>query len=628
MITQSLLIVGTVIYVLAWLLPAFEHRNDMLGTTSVTVLQGWEAFWFALRSAELSLSGFLNPGSALTNLVLVTTLLDASSAVHIPHPVLRITLSLCALLNTHWWFRAESGSLRIGYYWWAGSFFLIGAGLTGRGSTAAWISTEGIIQVALLVVSASAVLAGIYVEWRRIRVDTKASEKTPPGTGTLNADDPKAPRDGHDEPGSVTPARRGSNWFLAGGIVAASLTWFLLSQTPRTPSVKPPLARSPQASTPPVSSSSPANGSAKRGADFEIGRHETQTSPLVVAPAVAPTSNEAPPVAEPLRHQARDLRRGIEPFLYDPSVRDAASEAERSLARGEDLLRRGDTASAALQFQDASAKLAAVRASARRTLELRRLAEERAQNAAAARQRFTRDQAIQYAQLTYSRGQQFEARADAAYRSRDYRTASSLYASANREYDTVLETIAQSRRAEEQEARDAARRLQEEQARELAKRQTEERAQRLSEQNALRAKATGKIHKVRLNFVTYGGGQNPEIEILVNFDVEGMKGIDGEVIVFLYSQQTGGLFDRGKGPFERLKGSGSDRNGVYAHGKYTPPYDTSQFSAFRLAIRTSRFTLPKGSNRVRAAVYLRTGGSGTLVRDLDGMSEDILLNQP
>src|SRR4051794_6592087 len=134
MISMSLLIVGAVAYVLAWFLPTIEHREDFLGVKKVTVYYGWYAFWFALRSEGFSFSRLLSTGSALTNLMLVAALVDVSTAAGGPHRVLQVALVACAVLNTHWWFRA--GDLRIGYYWWAGSFFLIVAGLATRGGFA------------------------------------------------------------------------------------------------------------------------------------------------------------------------------------------------------------------------------------------------------------------------------------------------------------------------------------------------------------------------------------------------------------------------------------------------------------------------------------------------------------
>lgn len=631
MISESLLIVGTLIYTLAWLLPAFEHRQEMFGTTSVTVHQGWEAFWFALRPGSLSPGDILNTLSALTNFLLATTLVASTLTGHGPHIGLLITLIACALLNLNWWFRMDSGSLRIGYFWWACSFFLISAAFVPwHGTRAPWTSTQGIEQSALLLVSVSGFVVGILVEWRRISADTTARKETARDSGTSNADGPQRPVGGHDEPQGAVPLRRGSSWLLVAGVLAAGVTWLLLSLTPKTSSVDHPVPNSPHPVSPPHRNSSTPPRITKTAGDSELSLPATPTSTAASVPAVATAPDQASPITVALQQQALALRHDLEPFLNDPGMRAEALEAERSLAQGEDLVRRGDTASAADRFKAASSKLDVVRASAQRTLAVKRVADENTQSAAAARRRFTQQQAFEHAYRAYSRGQQFEARPEAAYRSRDYRNASSLYTSANREYDTVMEAIRteeQLRAAREQEAREAARRLQEEQARALAQRQAQEREQRLREQNALRAKATGKIQKVQLNFVTYGGGNFPELEILVDFSVNGMTGVDGEVVVFLYSQQVG-LFDRGKGPFEPLRGTGSDSNGVYAYAKYTPPYDSSQFSKFRLAIRTSRFTLPQGSNRVRAAVYLRTGPGGTLERDLDVRSEDILLNQP
>jgi hypothetical protein len=637
MISMSLLIVGAVAYVLAWFLPTIEHREDFLGVKKVTVYYGWYAFWFALRSEGFSFSRLLSTGSALTNLILVAALVDVSTAAGGPHRVLQVALVACAVLNTHWWFRADD--LRIGYYWWAGSFFLIAAGLATRGGFASRMSAEQAFQAALVAISATAVLAGLYVEGIRppshVAREGIASGGETTSHSTASSPEPNVPREEGEPYSSGAHTRRGSYWLLAGGIAAAALAWFLTSETPRTPIARHAPAQKPRTPHPGAVPSLPVKRPTSHG---DSPARQPETTPLPAPPTPGPsaasTETTSPAIAA-LRQQARDLRRSIEPFLYDASARDAAFAAEKSLAQGEDLLQRGDAKSAVALFRDASRKLQAVRASANRNLGEQRVAQVSSWNAAAARGRFTRDQATKYAESSYERGQQLEANAEAAYRSRDYRSASSLYAAARGEYDNVLETVTASLLAEDelrakhdQEAREAAGRLKEEHDRELARRKKQEQEQTLREQNALRAKANGKIHKVRVNLVTYGGGQNLELEILIDFSVIGMKGLDGVVVVFLYAQQVGGLFDRAKTPFEPLKGSGSDSNGVYAYEKITPGYQNSHYPKLRIAIRTSRFTLPRGTNRIRAAVYLRTGGGGELERDLDATSEDITLSQP
>lgn len=601
MISQSLLIVGAMTYVLAWFLPAFEHQDNIFGDKNVTVGRGWEAFWFALRSAGLSWSGLLNTGSALTNLILVAAFLDVYSASRAPHPVLRIALVVCALVNTNWWFRTHR--LRIGYYWWTGSFFLIAAGLTMRGGVAqSWFSPDGIGQSALLVISATAVLAGIHVELKHIGVETDIADEVPPAPGESKTEDPKTPSDKTaDVPPDEQPIRRGSYWLLFGGIAVALLAWFFMSWIPIPQTAGRPRPWRPRVPLPPADLSSPPVPG-PQSHNSAASRQETNSTPPLLSPAGAslPSETSSLDVAS-LRQQARDLRRSLEPLLHDPTVRDAASSVEKSVAQGEVLLQNGTLEVAAARFKEASRKLENVRAVVTRNLEARRAAEEAAQKTALARQRFKNNQAVQYAEWPYWRGQQLERRAEAAYRSHEYRRASSFYASAREEYDNVLMAIVQALTAEERQ------------------REEQEKEQILREQNARRAKATGKISMVHLNLVSYGGGLNPELEILTDFEISGMTGVDGVVIAFLYLQQSN--------EYVQLIGSENFRNGVHASATYTPSEENFRFSKFRLAVPLSRFSLPNGTNHVRVFVYLRTGGGGQLERDLDAKSEDITLVQ-
>jgi signal transduction histidine kinase len=82
---------------------------------------------------------------------------------------------VCAVLNTHFLRIRKghgdlSGHLRIGYYLWAGSFFLIAAGLAKSGGSAApWTSTTRFFESALTAISATAVLAGVSLGWMLLR---------------------------------------------------------------------------------------------------------------------------------------------------------------------------------------------------------------------------------------------------------------------------------------------------------------------------------------------------------------------------------------------------------------------------------------------------------------------------
>ena len=139
MTSRSLVIVGTITHVLAWFLPAIVIDNgDVFGSTTV---RGWEAFRFALLSAfefpeDLKVSrissNILATASALSNLALAGTFVDVLLNAGHPHPAIRAALFVCAVLNTQWLFRAwlsREFDLRVGYYLWAGSFFVIAIGL-------------------------------------------------------------------------------------------------------------------------------------------------------------------------------------------------------------------------------------------------------------------------------------------------------------------------------------------------------------------------------------------------------------------------------------------------------------------------------------------------------------------
>jgi hypothetical protein len=185
MASTSIVIVGAAIYVLAWLLPALKDFEDG-GSRHAARLRGWQAFWHALMSgwpskgspfSEWYLSLFYK-ASALSNFILAGTLLDVFlNAGHHPHPVLRTALFVCAVLNTHWLLLSKFRvGLRIGYYLWAGSFFLITAGFpTATEGPAPWTSMERFFESALIVISATAVFAGTYVGWMHFVSRTEAT---------------------------------------------------------------------------------------------------------------------------------------------------------------------------------------------------------------------------------------------------------------------------------------------------------------------------------------------------------------------------------------------------------------------------------------------------------------------
>ncbi len=107
--SRVIVLIGTVMYVLAWFLPV--HRS--LGSSMVP---GWEAFRIAVwpyGGSDPWYAGLHYAASALSNIVLIGAL-----------------ALVLVVLNTHWFVLSENrGDLRIGYYLWASSFVLITAGL-------------------------------------------------------------------------------------------------------------------------------------------------------------------------------------------------------------------------------------------------------------------------------------------------------------------------------------------------------------------------------------------------------------------------------------------------------------------------------------------------------------------
>ena len=124
--SRNLVLVGAVIYVIAWFVPVHSGLSS-------SIVPGWEAFQVALIEPFDDADPwyyFLHwIASALTNFVVVGALALVLVARRSPPRLLRWILIASALLNTHWLVLSEDrGDLRIGYYLWASSFFLIAAG--------------------------------------------------------------------------------------------------------------------------------------------------------------------------------------------------------------------------------------------------------------------------------------------------------------------------------------------------------------------------------------------------------------------------------------------------------------------------------------------------------------------
>lgn len=136
---RTLVLAGTVMYLVAWFVPVEAH----LDTLANGVLPGWQAFLVAVWPFG---NGWSDPwyfralyfASALSNVILIGAVALDLIARRRPARWFRWVLIALALLNTHWFLLFEDRrDLRIGYYLWAISFFVIAAGvvLEARAST-------------------------------------------------------------------------------------------------------------------------------------------------------------------------------------------------------------------------------------------------------------------------------------------------------------------------------------------------------------------------------------------------------------------------------------------------------------------------------------------------------------
>jgi hypothetical protein len=136
--SRTLILVGTVMYAVAWFLPVEEHS----ATLGSSVLPGWEAFRYAVWPYDIETSlpwyaGVHCVASALSNIVLVGGLALVLVARRRPPRLLQAILIASAVLNTHWFVLGQDrGDLSIGYYLWASSFFFIAAGFALEGRRA------------------------------------------------------------------------------------------------------------------------------------------------------------------------------------------------------------------------------------------------------------------------------------------------------------------------------------------------------------------------------------------------------------------------------------------------------------------------------------------------------------
>jgi len=129
---RAMLVIGAILYAISWFLPVMGA-----GLKSSGRFMAWDAFVAALWPFEGSDEPWYGAlhfvASALSNFLLVGALVLVLVARRGPSRLLRWLVAASALLNTHWFlftFGSDRTDLRIGYYLWAISFFVVAAGLT------------------------------------------------------------------------------------------------------------------------------------------------------------------------------------------------------------------------------------------------------------------------------------------------------------------------------------------------------------------------------------------------------------------------------------------------------------------------------------------------------------------
>jgi hypothetical protein len=115
-------VIGWGIFALAFLLPV--HRDG--ATLADGVLPGWEALSAAIGGG----AGTFGILSALTNLLMLSSLVLLKTPSRKATLVLFVVVTAATVLN-RWWFVAaeERGDLMIGYYLWWASFGVVAGGL-------------------------------------------------------------------------------------------------------------------------------------------------------------------------------------------------------------------------------------------------------------------------------------------------------------------------------------------------------------------------------------------------------------------------------------------------------------------------------------------------------------------
>jgi hypothetical protein len=139
--------VGVLAYVAAWFLPVVKDGTTLLEGG----LPGWEALRVALAPIIMNdnitydkwWGGALSVLSGLSNLLLLSAVFLLRGRQRAVPPLLAPALLSVAILNTHWFvLNSDRGDLRVGYYLWMLSFFLVALAARSRPRTGEESSTQ------------------------------------------------------------------------------------------------------------------------------------------------------------------------------------------------------------------------------------------------------------------------------------------------------------------------------------------------------------------------------------------------------------------------------------------------------------------------------------------------------
>jgi len=124
-----LVIAGAAVWAVAWFMPVIVGEPTLLDGR----IPGWQAFRQSLNpiwpylhpnAGDLTWFDVLGVASGLTNFVFIGALL-MTGAARPAAPWWKVLLG-CGLLNTFWLFMdGAAADLRIGYYLWVSSYFLL-----------------------------------------------------------------------------------------------------------------------------------------------------------------------------------------------------------------------------------------------------------------------------------------------------------------------------------------------------------------------------------------------------------------------------------------------------------------------------------------------------------------------